>query len=101
DLKAISPDDDGGIDRSIIDAYRASKNLDKALAYSEQALKDKPDSLPLKLAHADMIAEKGRVDEAIKALQQMTKGTDQDEEILSTMANVYQRAKRSDDAQTI
>jgi tetratricopeptide (TPR) repeat protein len=101
ELKTIMPSNDGRIDRSIVDAYRASKNLDKALEYSEQALKEHPDSTALKLARADMIAEKGRLEEGIKALQQMTKGTDEDLEVLSMMANVYQRAKKSDEAQNI
>jgi len=101
DLKTIKPSNDGRIDRSIVDAYRTSKNLDKALAYCEQALKESPNAAPLHLAHADMIAEKGHVDEGIKELQQLTKGTDQDLEVLSTMANIYQRAKKFDEAQNI
>jgi tetratricopeptide (TPR) repeat protein len=101
ELKSIMPANDGKVDRSIIDAYRASKNLDKALEYSEQALKEHPDSESLKLVHADMIAEKGHLDEGIKALQQMTKGTDDDLEVLATMANIYQRAKKADEAQNI
>jgi len=101
ELKTILPKNDGRIDRSIVDAYRAAKNLDKALEYCDQALKEYPDSVPLKLAHADIIAEKGRVDEGIKALQQMTKGSDEDLEILSTMANIYQRAKKTEEAQNI
>ncbi len=101
ELKTILPTNDGRIDRSIVDAYRAAKNLDKALEYCDQALKEYPDSVPLKLAHADLIAEKGRVDEGIKALQQMTKGTDEDLEVLSTMANIYQRAKKTEEAQNI
>jgi tetratricopeptide (TPR) repeat protein len=101
ELKSIMPTNDGRVDRSIVDAYRASKNLDKALEYCEQALKEHPDSVTLKLAHADIVAEKGHVEEGIKALQQMTKGTDDDLEILSTMANIYQRAKKTDEAQSI
>jgi tetratricopeptide (TPR) repeat protein len=101
DLKAITPDTEGRIDRNIVDAYRASRNLDKALAYCEQALKDNPGSLALALVHADIIAEKGRLEEGIKALQQLTKGSEDDLEVLSTMANIYQRAKKFDEAQTI
>ena len=101
ELKPLMPSNDGRIDRSIIDAYRAEKNLDKALEYCEQALKENPTSVPLKLAHADMVAEKGHVDEGIKELQQMTKGTDDDLDVLSAMASIYQRAKKSDEAQNI
>jgi tetratricopeptide (TPR) repeat protein len=89
------------MDRSIVDAYRASKNLDKALAYADQALKEFPDSLELKLVRADMIAEKGQVEEAIRALRQLTKGSEEDVNILGTMANIYNRAKKYEEAQTI
>jgi len=99
DLKSITPDSDGRFDRRIVEAYRASKNLDKALAYCEQALKEFPNSIELKLTHADLIAENGRVDEGIRELQQLVKGSDEDLEVLATIANVYQRAKKHDDAQ--
>ena len=68
ELKSITPNSNGAIDRSIVDTYRAAKNLDKALAYCEEALKTQPDAIPLQLARADIIAEKGRTDEAIRSL---------------------------------
>jgi tetratricopeptide (TPR) repeat protein len=101
DLKAITPNTGGIIDKSIVDAHRSAKNLDKAIAYSDQALKESPDSLPLKLTRADMIAEKGRVDEAIRSLKDLMKGGEQDMDVLSTMANIYIRAKKFDEAGTI
>ena len=101
EMKALTPDSDGRLDRSIVDAYRASKNLDKALAYADQALKEFPDSLELKMVRADIIAEKGQVEEAIRTLRQLTKGSEEDVNILSTMANIYNRAKKYDEAQTI
>jgi len=100
-LKPLMPSNDGRVDRSIVDAYRNGKNPEKALAYCEQALKETPNSFPLQLVHADLIAEKGRVDDGIRELQQLTKGTEQDLEVLGTMANIYQRAKKTDDAQKI
>jgi tetratricopeptide (TPR) repeat protein len=101
DLKAVSPNTDGRIDRSIVDAYRAAKNTDKALTHCEQALKQNPDSVPLRLAQADMLAEKGRVDDAIRSLRDLTKGAPQDLEVLVAMANIYQRAKKNDEALAI
>jgi tetratricopeptide (TPR) repeat protein len=100
-MKAVTDDKDGRLDRSIVDAYRSAKNTDRAIAYAEQALKENPNSVSLRLVHADMIAEKGRVDEAIKSLRDITKGSPQDLEVLVTMANIYQRAKKNDEATTI
>ena len=53
------------------------------------------------MVHADVIAEKGKLDEGIKALQQLQKGNDDDLEILSAMVGVYQRARKYDQAQGV
>src|SRR5262245_56532622 len=82
DVKALTNEKDGRIDWLIIETYRIARNLDKAVQYSEQVLAENPDNRPLKIVHADLVSEKGRLDEGIKALQQMQKGNDDDLEIL-------------------
>jgi tetratricopeptide (TPR) repeat protein len=101
EVKSLTNEKDGRVDGLIIETYRNAKNLDKALQHSEQVLAENPDIRPLKMVHADLIAEKGRLDEGIKALQQMQKGNADDLEILSTMVGIYQRAKKYEQAQTI
>jgi len=101
DLKAVSDSKDGQVDAWIVNTYRAAKNTDKALSYCEQALKENPDSRALQIEHADLIAEKGRVDEGVQALQKLIKNTDDDLLVLSTEASVYERAKKYDQAQSI
>ena len=101
ELKTLSTENDGSVDSLIIDTYRTAKNSDKALQYSEQALKGSPDNRQLKLLHADLVAEKGRVDESIKALQQISQGNDEDLDVLSMMANIYQRARKFNEAQSV
>jgi tetratricopeptide (TPR) repeat protein len=51
--------------------------------------------------HADLVAEKGRVDEGIRSLQQLEKGNAEDLDVLSAMVSVYQRAKKFDQAQNV
>jgi tetratricopeptide (TPR) repeat protein len=63
-------------------------------------LADNPGNRQLTIVHADLIAEKGKLDEGIKALQQMQKGNDEDLDILLTIVGVYQRAKKFDQSQT-
>jgi tetratricopeptide (TPR) repeat protein len=99
EIKNLTSEKDGRMDALIIETYRLSKNLDKALQQSEQSLRDLPGNRQLQMVHADIIAEKGRVDEGIKALQQLEKGNGEDLDILSAMVSVYQRARRYDDAQ--
>jgi tetratricopeptide (TPR) repeat protein len=101
DVKALTNEKDGRVDGLIIETYRTAKNLDKAVQYTEQVLAENPDNRQLKMVHADLIAEKGRVDDGIKALQQLQKGNDDDLDVMATMVNVYQRAKKFDQAQGV
>jgi tetratricopeptide (TPR) repeat protein len=101
ELKALANDKDGRIDALIIETYRMARNSDKALQYSEQALNDNPGNRQIAIVHADLVAEKGKLDDGIKSLQQLQKGNDSDIEIFSAMVSVYQRAKKWDQAQTV
>jgi tetratricopeptide (TPR) repeat protein len=101
EVKSLTEEKDGRVDALIIETYRTSKNLDKAIQYSEQVLADSPDNRQLKMVHADLIAEKGRLDEGIRALQQLETGTDGDLDVLATMVGVYQRAKKFEQAQSV
>src|SRR5262245_51146105 len=101
DVKALTNDKDGRIDAMIIETYRVAKNRDKALQYSEQSLAESPDNRQLKIVHADLIAERGKLDEGIKALQQMQKGNEDDLDLLATMVGIYQRAKKFNEAQSV
>jgi tetratricopeptide (TPR) repeat protein len=101
DVKALTGEKDGRIDGLVIETYRMAKNLDKAIQYTEQTLTESPDNRGLKVVHADLIAEKGRVDEGIRQLQQLQRGNEDDLDIVSAMVGVYQRAKKFDQAQTL
>src|SRR5262249_4744173 len=78
DVKTLTNEKDGRIDAVIIETYRMAKNLDKALQHSDQSLTENPGNRQLQMIHADVIAEKGRVDEGIRSLQQLQKGNDED-----------------------
>ena len=101
DAKSLTSETDGRMDGLIIETYRMSKNLDKALQYTDQSLASSPNNRQLQMLHADITAERGKVDDGIKALQQMQKGNEEDLDIYAAMVSVYQRAKRYDDAQNI
>jgi len=101
DVKTLTNENDGRIDAVIIETYRMAKNSDKALQYSDQSLVQNPGNRQLQMIHADLVAEKGRVDEGIKSLQQLEKGTNEDLDVLSAMVSVYQRAKKFELAQNV
>ena len=75
-------------DSYIIDTYRASKQLDKALAASEDAVKAHPEDKDLKLLHADLLSESGKGAQSIERLQKMLQGSEDDAKIYSAMIQV-------------
>jgi tetratricopeptide (TPR) repeat protein len=100
DMRPLSPEKDR-IDAMIIETFRTSKNQDKATQYLQNvALKETPSSKQLQIISADMIAEKGKVDEGIKALESLSK-SGPDLELYSAMSDIYQRAKKWDEAQAV
>jgi tetratricopeptide (TPR) repeat protein len=101
EVKALTGEKDGRVDGLIIETYRTAKNLDKALQYADQVLAETPDSRSLKLVRADLVAEKGKLDDGIKAMQQLQKGNEEDLDIMAAMVGVYQRAKKFDQAQSL
>jgi tetratricopeptide (TPR) repeat protein len=101
DVKTLTNEKDGRIDAVIIETYRMAKNLDKALQFSDQSLVENAGNRQLQMIHADLVAEKGRVDEGIRSLQQLEKGNAEDLDVLSAMVSVYQRAKKFDQAQNV
>lgn len=101
DMRPLIVDNEGRIDASIADTYRTARNLDKALTVTEDALKQYPTSRTLQMLRADLVAEKGRVDEGIRGLQKLVKGDEGDLAVLSTMANIYQRARKFEDAHSV
>jgi tetratricopeptide (TPR) repeat protein len=56
----------------------------------------------LQLVQASLIAEKGRVDEGIQSAQRLTTGSAQDiDDVIPTLVDIYQKAKKYDQAHTI
>jgi len=98
-LKALSPENASKAEGYIIDSYRAAKQLDKALASCEKALKASPDDKDLKLLYADILAENGNSEQAIKNLQQMLTNSEEDAKVYSYIVQIYQRDKKFKEAE--
>jgi len=98
-LKSLDPENASKADAYVIDAYRASKQLDKALTVCEKALATNPEDKDLKLLQADILAEGGKSEEAIKSLEQMLSNSEDDLKIYSTMVQIYQRDKKFKEAE--
>ena len=99
ELKTMNAENAARAESYIIDTYRAAKQLDKALAASENAVKAHPEDKDLKLLHADLLSESGNGAQAIERLQKMLEGSEEDAKIYSAMVQVYQRDKKFKDAE--
>jgi tetratricopeptide (TPR) repeat protein len=102
ELRSLSPNDRGRIDSFIVSTYRESRNLDKALDYADTAIKESPNSRALAIMRADVIAENGRISEAIEILMRLaTGGAGEDLEVSFAMIGVYEKARQFSDAQSV
>jgi len=82
----------------VIEVYRTgSKDLPAALREADAALKKFPDEPEVVQEHAFVLGDLGKVDEAAKELRGLLNGP-RDRETLLSLAQVYEQAKRFDDA---
>ena len=77
----------------IIDTWRAAKDLNKAKEEADAALKKFPKERMVRLAHASLLADLGKTDDAVKELRAMLDG-DKDRETQLAIAQVYEKGKR-------
>ncbi|MGA3040353.1 MAG: tetratricopeptide repeat protein, partial [Bryobacteraceae bacterium] len=92
----LDPDSAAHAEAQIVDTYRAAKDFKNARAEAEAALKKYPDDRDLKLAHASVLADMGKVDQGVSELRGLLKG-DHDRETQLAIAGLYERAKRYED----
>ncbi len=99
ELKALNPDVAVRAESYIIDTYRTARQVDKALATAESALKTFPTDQDLKLLHADLLSESGKSAPALAILEKMLGSPEDDVKVYSAMVQVYQREKRFKEAE--
>lgn len=92
----LDPDTGARAEAQIIDTYRMAKDYKNARAEAETALKKYPGERVLKLVDANVLADMGKVDQAVAELSGMLKG-DHDRETQLAIAQVYEKAKRYQD----
>jgi tetratricopeptide (TPR) repeat protein len=92
----LDPDTGARAEAQIIDTYRMAKDYKNARAEAETALKKYPGERVLKLVDANVLADMGKVDQAVAELRGLLKG-DHDRETQLAIAQVYEKAKRYED----
>jgi tetratricopeptide (TPR) repeat protein len=83
----------------IIDAYRAAKDLPKALQAAKEALAKYPNDPGIRSSHALLLGENAQTDEAVKLLRAQLTKTDADREIYLNIAQVYELGRRYKEAE--
>jgi len=83
----------------LIETLRQQKDFSRALAEADAALQRFPDERGLKMLRAQLLGDSGRVDEANQALKALLEDKAEDREVLVTMAQVNERAKRYPEAE--
>src|SRR5262249_43793193 len=76
-----------------IDTYRQSHDSAAALRESEAALKKYPDERTIKLEHATVLSDMGKIDEAAAEIRGLLSGS-RDRETNIALAQVYEKGKR-------
>ncbi len=92
----LDPDSGAKAADQIVDTYRAAKDFKNARAEADAALKKYPDERALKRDHASVLADMGKVDQAVAELRALLKG-DHDRETQLAIAELYEKAKRYED----
>jgi len=82
-----------------IETLRLSRQPEKAIAAAEAAIQRYPQDRPLRILHATLLGERGRVEEAIQRLNSLLNQSRADREIHLTIAQVYSQAKRFAEAE--
>src|SRR5580692_2195777 len=83
----------------LIDTYRESHDIDRAIAETKKALADAPKDQSLIVTLAMLYGEKADSASATKLLTGLLKGTDSDQEVYLDLAQVQERSRKYEDAE--
>jgi tetratricopeptide (TPR) repeat protein len=101
EMKGLVSRRDGTIDSYIVDAYRTAKEPERALEKAESALTVFPDNRTLHLQRADLLAETGRSDEAIRLLEEMIAEGDDEFDVYSGIVSIHEHAGNTETAEQL
>lgn len=95
-IGTLDPDAAPGAAVEIVETYRNAHNTTAAMQEVESALKKYPDEKGLVVERASLLGDAGKTDEAVAAIRTLLKG-DKDRELLISIAQIYEKAKRFKD----
>jgi tetratricopeptide (TPR) repeat protein len=100
-IPALDADQGPRVSAQIIETYQTAKDYDSALREAEAARKKFPNDKLIVMAHAGVLADRGKTEEAAGAVRGLLKGGNEFETLLS-LARIYDKGKRfTDEAKTL
>ena len=91
-IAALDPDNSARAMVQVVDTYRAAHDYAKAQVEADAALKKFPNDRMVKMVHASLLADTGKVDEAAAEVRSLMRGAD-DRETLLALAQIYEKGK--------
>ena len=92
-ITALDPESGPRVAVQIIETYQSAKDYDDALREADAAKKKFPNEKMVVLAHASVLADRGRIDDAAAEIRAQLKGGP-DLETLLNLAQIYDKGKR-------
>lgn len=99
DMAKLGPEQAKRAQMLLIDTYRESHNVDRAISETQKALKEHPGDRGLLVTSAILLGEKNETDDADKILSGLLEHNAMDQEIYLDMAQVQERGRRYADAE--
>ena len=99
ELGKLGPEESKRAQMLLIDTYRESHEIDRAISETQKALKDNDKDRGLTVTYAILLGEKGQTDEAEKVLRGMLKQNGEDQEVYLDLAQVQERGRHYADAE--
>jgi tetratricopeptide (TPR) repeat protein len=87
--------------QELIDTYRQDKQWPQATATAKEATEKLPNDRGLKMVYASQLADTGQVDQGLQQVKSLLKGDATDREVYISLAQMYSRLKRWDDAEQV
>jgi tetratricopeptide (TPR) repeat protein len=91
-----NPQGGARVSAEIIDTYRVARDYDAGQKEADAALKKYPNDRIVVLAHASLLADRGKADEAASEVRGLLKG-DRDRDTLVALAQIYEKGKKFND----
>jgi Tfp pilus assembly protein PilF len=98
-MAKANPDSAKRAQMLMIDTYRESHDIDRAIAEAKKVLDQDPKSREATITLALLYGEKSETSAAVELLQRLLKDTDEDQEIYIDIAQVQSRGKKFSEAE--